>query len=310
MVSTAAAKPVKVFVSYRHHDGDWVWNRLVPCLKAGGAEVLIDRERFRPGGGVYRQMDTTQDQADKHVLVLSDAYIQSDPCKHEMNRAIDLDPAFEKYIVLPVRRDDCAIPIRLKPALFTDLRNDALPEPWTRLLAECGANLGTTAPHWLDARDEVMRWLKDDTSVNLHVLGDAVKWQALIEDVRSRPGCEFNLVDLHNPRTEPRPGLVREMLAACAIHFPVRESPYDLTDFADALATQKMTRLGVSHFDLVTERTKNYTTNLFTTLKYQVMDAKNLVLLLQSRQPLGKLFPASHPLSNLDIKTVELKARP
>jgi hypothetical protein len=38
-----------VFISYSHQQGEWVWNALVPCLKAGGAEVLIDRERFEAG---------------------------------------------------------------------------------------------------------------------------------------------------------------------------------------------------------------------------------------------------------------------
>ena len=61
----------KVFVSYNHQQGEWVWDRLRPCLKAGGAEVLIDSERFEVGKAVVGQMDTVQDQADKHLLVLS-----------------------------------------------------------------------------------------------------------------------------------------------------------------------------------------------------------------------------------------------
>jgi hypothetical protein len=39
----------KVFVSYCHAQGAWVWEKLVPCLKAGGTELLIDRERFESG---------------------------------------------------------------------------------------------------------------------------------------------------------------------------------------------------------------------------------------------------------------------
>ena len=67
---------------------------------------------------------------------------------------------------------------------------------------------------------------------------------------------------------------------------------------------------GARRCEFGTAGSQHYGVNLFTTLKYQVMDKRNLVLLLQSRAPLGTLFPASHPLSNLDIKTVELKARP
>ena len=37
----------KVFVSYSGKQSGWVWDRLVPVLRAGGIEVLIDRERFK-----------------------------------------------------------------------------------------------------------------------------------------------------------------------------------------------------------------------------------------------------------------------
>ena len=66
-----------IFVSYCHKQGPWVWNRLVPCLKAGGADVLIDRERFEAGKAIVGQMDSTQDLADKHILVLSEDYQES-----------------------------------------------------------------------------------------------------------------------------------------------------------------------------------------------------------------------------------------
>lgn len=42
----------KIFISYCHQQGDWVTNRLAPCLRAGGAEVLLDIERFRAGRAV------------------------------------------------------------------------------------------------------------------------------------------------------------------------------------------------------------------------------------------------------------------
>jgi hypothetical protein len=58
-----------------------------PPFRAGGADVLIDRERFELGKAVIGQMDATQDLADKHVLVLSRDYFKSRYCQHEMNRA-------------------------------------------------------------------------------------------------------------------------------------------------------------------------------------------------------------------------------
>jgi hypothetical protein len=81
----------KVFISYSHAQRDWVLRRLVPCLKAGGAEVLIDRERFEAAKALVGQMDFIQDAADASVLVFSPEYLLSAPCRHEMERAIARD---------------------------------------------------------------------------------------------------------------------------------------------------------------------------------------------------------------------------
>jgi hypothetical protein len=58
-----------VFVGYCRAQSDWVWNRLVPCLRAGGAEVPIDRERCVAGRAVIRQMDATQEVAEISLVV-------------------------------------------------------------------------------------------------------------------------------------------------------------------------------------------------------------------------------------------------
>ena len=134
-----------VFVSYCHAQGEWVWDRLVPVLKAGGAEVLIDRERFEAGKAIFGQMDAVQDQAERQLLVLSPEYLASKPCTHEMKRAIDLDPDFNQGIVIPGLRADCKLPNNIKRPnpLYVDLRDDRQDEPWDKLLAACGADLGS-----------------------------------------------------------------------------------------------------------------------------------------------------------------------
>jgi hypothetical protein len=79
--------PKSVFISYCHNQRDWVWNRLVPCLRAGGADVRIDRERFEVGKAVIGQMDAVQDGAAMAVLVRSPDYLNSPYCVHEIECA-------------------------------------------------------------------------------------------------------------------------------------------------------------------------------------------------------------------------------
>ena len=78
----------KVFICYSHAQEQWDIARLTPCLRAGGAEVLIDRERFAAGKSVGGQMDAEQDKADVSVLVFPPEYARSDYCLHEMDRAL------------------------------------------------------------------------------------------------------------------------------------------------------------------------------------------------------------------------------
>jgi hypothetical protein len=216
-----------VFVSYSHQQGDWVWDRLISCLKAGGAEVLIDREQFEAARGLYKQVDDVQDRAALNVLVFSPDYLISKFCRHEMKRALRRDPKFDQGIAIPVKRVECELPpaiMRWNP-LCVDLRDDQDANQWDYLLKKCDADLGTTAPEWLRVRDELRRHLGRGESVNL-IVGADVRWRPLIEDLRrDSPLAELGVVDLYNPVTASRPGLVGAILQECGVTGSVPDKP-------------------------------------------------------------------------------------
>ncbi len=298
--------PKSVFISYSHRQGEWVWDRLVPCLKAGGAEVLIDRERFDVGRAVVGQMDATQDTADVHVLVLSPEYLASGPCVHEMEHAMATDPRFEHGTVVPVLRADCPLPdaIRDPNPLYADLRDDGAAEPWDRLLRACGRDLGVTAPAWLAARDDTRRFLERGQSVNL-ATGPGVAWRPLIEDLR-RELPSLASVDLEKPAVYSRRGLVTEILRVLGTPAPVPAEPGDLAVLERTLeARGGPCLLALTHFDSAAR----YDVDFFRALRYLVMESRRLVLLAHSRGPFMEFLPTDHPLSELVIQAVELPAR-
>ena len=298
--------PKKIFISYSHRQRDWVWERLVPCLKAGGAEVFIDRERFEAGKALVGQMDATQDAADASVVVLSPEYLKSRACRHEMKQAVARDPRFENGSVILVVRRKCKLPGLFKGAnpLYVDLRRDRNPEPWELLLSACDADLGTEALPWLEARVEVQRFLERGQSVNLVVLGDGVAWRPLIEGLEL-PG--MGIVDLQKGSTASRRGLVGEMLRSLGAAARVPPEPEDLAELDRILEQRDRSLLGLTHFDLVAHR--NFGVDLFAAMRYHTMESRKLVLLVQSHNPFAALLPQQHPLSTIDIKTVELRGR-
>lgn len=297
-----------VFVSYSHSQGQWVWDCLLPCLETGGINVLIDRERFEAGRGIIGQMDTVQDQANVHLLLLSDEYLQSKYCQHEMTRAISKDPTFSKGVVVPVRLDGSRLPASIRSAnpLVVDLQRETDAQQWTLLLAQCGVRLGATAPDWLAARAEMVRLLRRKTSVNLVIHGN-VEWEGLIRGIQQKHFSDLALVDLEDGRTASRRGFVEEVLRKLHCSSPVPEAPRDLAELSRVISERSLSRVALMRFDLAAYRLREYDVNLFGALRNLVMSKRKLVLLIQSRQPFASLLPERHPLSSMDVRTVELR---
>jgi hypothetical protein len=306
--------PKSVFISYSHKQVDWVWDRLVPCLKAGGVDVLIDREQFEAARALHRQMDDVQDRAELNLLVLSPEYLLSKYCQHEMDRAILRDPSFEQGVVIPVVQAECPLPeaIATPEPVYVDLIDDRRPEPWSLLLAKCDADLGTHAPQWLKARDDIRRFLKRGESVNLTVQGNA-RWRPLIEDLRRPDGGlgSLGVVDLEDPETYSRQGLVKAILSSCGTAGPVPDKPQDLVALGRALRKRHTAaQVALTRFDHVTHRPE-YEIDLFAAMRHAMTESRKLVLLIQSRRPFLTLIPQDHPFSSItNLQTVELKGRP
>ncbi len=302
----------KVFISYSHAQSDWVLRRMVPCLEAGGAEVLIDRDRFEAAKRLVGQMDSTQDAADASVLVFSPEYLRSANCTHEMERGIARDPNFENGSAIPVKRVDCELPdvVRRPNPLYVDLCDEKDAKAWDLLLGACEADLGTTAPDWLRARDEIVQYLERNQSVNLVVKGH-VKWRALVDHLAETLGPKsFAMVSLDSAATVSREGLVAEILRACGLASVARSSN-GLEALNRIAERNTVSRLAIVHADNIVQR--KYGPDLFSSLRYLTMDRRKLVLIIVSRSPFGALLsqtpsmPADYSSSPIDVKTVELR---
>ena len=318
---------MKVFISYCHKQGSWVWDRLIPVLRAGGTKILIDRERFEAGRGVKAQMDGVQDQADRCLLLLSQDYLNSDYCMHEFRRALKRDPRFKQSpaVNIPIRLDD-ALPKQINdlpdPPLWADMRNDfnskrsSSPDSWRMIMQFCEADLGTSADHWLAVRDEIRQFLRRQQSVNLVVEGHP-KWRELIDTLSSKddpkgPLDPLKMVDLQAGSCASRRGLVTEILGNVGYAHRIPDKPEDLVTL-DQLLSKSSTPLilTMQHFDYAKHREQEYGIDLFAALRDLVTEKRKLVMLIQSRTALQRLLPADHPMSSeLTTMLVELKGKP
>jgi len=303
-----------VFVSYSSKQGSWVLDRLVPCLRAASVEVFVDKERFEAGKAVMESMDEWQEKADLSLLVLTPDYLSSKYCMHELEQAVKKDRSFKKGLVIPIVREDCRLPDKVRRAelLHVDLIDEDNQDQWRKLFDACEADLGdlgASARDWLLARDNTRTSLKRNESVNLVVRG-RTGWRPLVEHLRDDCVTDLGLVNLDNPATLSRRGLVQAMLTATGTPgIVVPDEPNDLAELGRIIESRKSTRIALTHFDLVANRSQYNAIDLFSAIRYWLMDSRKLVLLVQSRSPFNTLVPSDHPLSPIVLKIVELKGK-
>lgn len=121
-----------LFISYSHKDADWVRSEFVPRLEHHGFRVFIDYRDSKAGALLVEEIADAVERTRRTVAVLTPAYIQSEWTRLESAMAQTLDPGAAARKLIPVLRQDCDIPLRLRVLYFRDLRKDDEGE-WERL---------------------------------------------------------------------------------------------------------------------------------------------------------------------------------
>lgn len=121
MPATPPETTYDVFISYSHTDEAWVWEWLIPRLKAAGLAVCTDRESFEIGIPALINMENAVDTSRHTLLVLTPAYLASEWTMYEQLLTQSQDPSGLRRRTLPVLRQPCKLPLRIAMLTYADL---------------------------------------------------------------------------------------------------------------------------------------------------------------------------------------------
>jgi len=113
-------KAADFFVSYTRTDRAWAeW--IAWQLEADGYQVVFQAWDFIPGYDWAHGMQRATATAERLVVVLSSAYLQSDHGEAEWRAFYARDPSGEQGLLLPVRVGDVEPPGLLRTRIYVDL---------------------------------------------------------------------------------------------------------------------------------------------------------------------------------------------
>lgn len=108
------------FVSYTSCDRTWAeWIAWV--LEENGHSVIIQAWDFRPGGNFILDMQRAAAEAERTIMVLSEAYLKAMYTQPEWAAAFTQDPTSTKRQLLPIRVAPCEPPGMLAAIVYVDL---------------------------------------------------------------------------------------------------------------------------------------------------------------------------------------------
>jgi len=109
-----------VFISYSHHDKDWVQNCLLPQLESANARVWIDFRDFQPGTPILSEVERAVSKSRKTLLVLTPDYLASEWTDFEHVLTQTLDPASRGQRLIPLLLKPCELPPRIRALTYLD----------------------------------------------------------------------------------------------------------------------------------------------------------------------------------------------
>ncbi len=109
-----------VFISYSHHDGEWVRNWLLPRLERAGLRVCIDFRDFEVGVPSLVNMEWAVERSRKTLLVLTPNWVKSEWTTFEALLVQTDDPSGLRRRTLPLMLEKCKLPKRIDMLTYAD----------------------------------------------------------------------------------------------------------------------------------------------------------------------------------------------
>lgn len=114
-----------VFISYSHHDVEWVKTWLLPRLEAAGLRVCVDFRDFTIGGASLDNMADAARQSRKTLFVMTPNWTVSEFSQFEALVVQTIDPIGRKGRLLPLMLKDSDLDTRLQIFSYADFRDPA-----------------------------------------------------------------------------------------------------------------------------------------------------------------------------------------
>ncbi|MBV9790097.1 MAG: tetratricopeptide repeat protein, partial [Chloroflexi bacterium] len=128
-----------VFISYSSQDDVWVRGDLLARLEAEGFRVCIDFRDFAVGAAGVAEMERAVLNSRHTLLVLTPSYLQSEWTTFETYLLQTLDPANQQRRLIPLLKERCEIPLRLRAFTHVDFTDPHQQEfAWDRLIQALG----------------------------------------------------------------------------------------------------------------------------------------------------------------------------
>ena len=138
------ARSYDIFISYSHHDSEWVRNWLLPRLEKAGLRVYIDFRDFEIGVPSLVNMErAAMERSRKTLLVLTPNWVKGEWTNFEALLVQTDDPIGLRRRILPLMLEQCEPPRRIAMLTYADFTS---PERWESqlqlILASFGERVG------------------------------------------------------------------------------------------------------------------------------------------------------------------------
>jgi ssDNA-binding Zn-finger/Zn-ribbon topoisomerase 1 len=114
---------MKVFLSYSHHDKEFV-TKLAEDLRDRGVVPWLDEWEMSPGDSLSRRIQEGIEESSLFLVILSSTSLSSKWCQKELDAADVLEVEKGRKFVIPILYEKCRLPLFMKAKMYADFSSD------------------------------------------------------------------------------------------------------------------------------------------------------------------------------------------